>query len=63
MQNVMAADIGSTLRNCSDTSVTGLDTLMFLPKVLVAGPDARDEVQTPPREIRVYVKLGFLKPI
>jgi hypothetical protein len=54
--NAMNADVGSTLRNC-------LITLLFLFEVLVASLDARDQVRMLPREIRVYVKLGFPEPI
>jgi hypothetical protein len=59
----MTADVGSTLCNCLGARVAGLDTLLFLPEVLVSSPDAKDQVWKPPREIRVYIKLGFPQPI
>jgi hypothetical protein len=32
-------------------------------KTQLQSPDARSQVRTLPREIRIYVELGFLKPI
>jgi len=54
--DVMTADSRSTLCNRPDARVAGLNTLQFLPEVLVAGPNAA-------YEIGVWVELGFLMPI
>jgi len=58
--NAMTANVGSTLRNAR---IAGPNTLLFLPEVLVIGPNARNHVRMPPKEIQVYVKLGISTPI
>jgi hypothetical protein len=40
----MTADSRSTLCNRPDARVAGLNTLQFLPEVLVAGPNAAYEI-------------------
>jgi hypothetical protein len=51
--NALTADAGSTLCNRPDARVASPNALQCLLEVLVAGPDARDQVRTPPMQIRV----------
>jgi hypothetical protein len=54
----MTADSGSTLCNRLDARVAGPDELQFLPKVLVAGPDA---TYANPSLSRIRISEAYLK--
>jgi limonene-1,2-epoxide hydrolase len=59
----MTTDGGTILCNRLDTRVANSDALQYFMKMQMQSPDARSQVRMLPREIRIWVELGFLKSI